>query len=405
MALVPSFIIGMWLSGLLALGVIGGGIYFVWYWYEHAWVYNRTIDQYIFSPDFGFNTETALLGVGLLLIFWACCGGLLLRWFLRSPGSTEDAPQHTRNGTVHRLPRPDGSELQVEAYGPVDGTPLILTHGWGMNSTEWYYLKQHLSDQCRLFVWDLPGLGLSTRPKNNDYSLENLAHDLDAVLELTGDRPAVLVGHSIGGMITLTFCRLFPEALGTRVASLILVHTTYTNPVRTVKGAKLYTTLERPLLVPLLHLTIWLSPLVWLMNWLSYLNGTAHLSTKQSGFAGTDSWKQVAFATSFQPHASPSVLAYGMLGMLQYDATATLPTIEIPTLVVPGDLDPVCLPEASERIYHEIDSAQLKPLTPAKHMGLLEHHARFVDLVRTFIFTPHRVEPLSQSNVVKESSA
>jgi pimeloyl-ACP methyl ester carboxylesterase len=275
----------------------------------------------------------------------------------------------------------------VECYGPVDGPPLILTHGWGMNSTEWYYLKQRLRDHFRLIVWDLPGLGLSTRPANKDYSLENLARDLEAVLGVAGNRPAILLGHSIGGMITLTFCRLFPEALRTRVAGLVLVHTTYTNPVRTTKGAKLYTALERPVLVPLLYLTIWLSPLVWLMNWLSYLNGTAHLSTKQSGFAGTETWEQIAFATSFQPLASPAVLARGMLGMLAYDATATLRTIPIPTVVVPGDRDPVCLPEASERIHQAVKLAQLTLLTPAKHMGLLEHHERFVEYVKEFAHT------------------
>ena len=112
-----------------------------------------------------------------------------------------------------------------------------------MNSTEWHYLKRELTDQFRLIVWDLPGLGLSTRPDNRDYSLENLARDLEAVLGLADGRPAILLGHSIGGMITQTFCRLFPESLGTRVKGLVLAHTTYTNPVRTVKGAPIYTAL------------------------------------------------------------------------------------------------------------------------------------------------------------------
>jgi hypothetical protein len=45
-----------------------------------------------------------------------------------------------------------------------------------------------------------------------------------------------------------------------------------------------------------------------------------------------------------------AVLARGMLGMLRYDATTTLKTIHIPTLVVAANRDPVCKPEASERI-------------------------------------------------------
>jgi pimeloyl-ACP methyl ester carboxylesterase len=253
-----------------------------------------------------------------------------------------------------------------------------------MNSTEWHYLKHQLTDQFQLIVWDLPGLGLSTRPANRDYSLENLAHDLKAVLELVQERPAILLGHSIGGMITQTFCRLFPEALGTQVKGLVLTHTTYTNPVRTVKGASFFTALERPVIVPLLYLTIWLSPLVWLMNLMSYLNGTAHLSTKQTGYAGTESWEQIEWATRYMLHAPPSVLARGMFGMLKYDATETLPTIQIPTLVVSGEHDPVCKPEASHFIENTIPNAQLFPLEPAKHMGLVEHHDSYAENVRKF---------------------
>lgn len=87
-----------------------------------------------------------------------------------------------------------------------------------------------------------------------------MAGDLEAVLGLAGDRPAVLVGHSIGGMITLTFCRLFPEALAARVAGLVLVHTTPTNPVKTTGMAAFYTAIQKPVLEPLCYLMIALAP-------------------------------------------------------------------------------------------------------------------------------------------------
>ena len=94
---------------------------------------------------------------------------------------------------------------------------------------------RQLNSDRDVIVWDLPGLGRSTRPTNRDYSTEK---------------------------ITLTFCRLFPKALGDRVRAIALVQTTYTNPVRTTSMAGLLTALERPVIVPLLHLTIWLSPLM-----------------------------------------------------------------------------------------------------------------------------------------------
>jgi pimeloyl-ACP methyl ester carboxylesterase len=172
-----------------------------------------------------------------------------------------------------------------------------------------------------------------------------------------------------------------------------LVQTTYTNPVRTTTLAGLLTALEQPVLVPLLRLTIGLAPLVWLMNQLSYLNGSAHLSTLRSGFAGTQSWGQVEHLTRLGVKAWPAVLARGMLGMLRYDATATLKTVSVPTLVIAGDRDPVCKPEASDRMRQDIVGSQRVVLTPAKHMGLIERQERFAEAVGQFAQACLRPEP------------
>jgi len=155
-------------------------------------------------------------------------GGLLVRLasaLFHRARPLNGNPEHNRDGQVHRLERPDGTVLQVESYGSDDAPPFIPTHGWGTNSTEWHYLKRQLSTRFRVSVWDLPRVGLSTRPHTRDYSLDAFAEHLDAVLRFAG-KPAILLGHSIGGITILTFCRRFPEALGTRVAGLALVHTT-----------------------------------------------------------------------------------------------------------------------------------------------------------------------------------
>ena len=67
-----------------------------------------------------------------------------------------------------------------------------------------------------------------------------------------------------------------------------------------------------------------------------------------------------------------------------YDATATLKAIMVPTLVVAGDRDPVCKPEASQRMHREIAGSQLALLKSAKHMGLIEHHNDFAGHVSHF---------------------
>lgn len=351
------FALPMWLFGLLAFGLLGGGGYLLYEWAIGALV------------------GTAYLVSSLLMLAVSFFGRPTVLFLFRRPG--RDEPTFTRGGERRTVRRPDGTELRVELYGPVGAPVLLMTHGWGTNSTLWYYAKRHLAGRYRLVLWDLPGLGESTQPRDRDFALEKLAADLKAVLDEVAEGPVTLVGHSIGGMISLTFCRLFPEQLGRRVAGLVLVDTTHTKPTRTVPLSGLARALEKPLFVPLLHLTIWLSPLVWAMNWLSYVNGTAHLFTMFSGFAGHETRGQLDFATRFTPMASPAVLARGMVAMLGYEESTTLPTIGVPVLVAAGDHDRVTVPEANAFISRAVPNGRLSWLRGSGHMALLDQHEQF----------------------------
>jgi len=378
-----------------------------------------------FRFDPGWNRATGELAAAVVLLAWALAGRWLgkglnaIRLRLRaaagagsggggtSPRSPEEAevigpewlsgrgpiaaeepqpevPRELRTGKVHRIRRADGSDLRVEIYGPDDAPPLVLTHGWGANADEWYYQKQHLAGRFRVIVWDLAGLGYSRQPDNRDYSLEKMAADLEAVLALAGDRPAVLVGHSIGVMILLTFCRLFHESLGHRVAGLALVHGSYKDPIQTVQMAPFYEAIRVPVIIPLLHLTIALWPLVWAMNALSYLNGSLQRSTRKQSFAGPGTPAQEDFLSRLMLKARPDVLARGMFGMMAFDETATLPTIRVPTLVVIGDRDKTTVPEAGEFIARQIPGSLPVVLSPARHLGLFEYHGQFNQILADF---------------------
>ena len=373
MPFMPFNILGIWFRGSLAIAILAGGIYLIARWYDDSHVVQfvqkpvatsevssdevrrhevrpafitvaEPVCRVVFRFDPGWNRPSLELAAGATLLIWATMGraisigfGMLLlrqgissaqtselfapeskkvrrrKAKLRKTGQTppeeEIDPAPDRTGEIHTISRPDGSEIRVECYGPLDAPPIIWTHGWGANSTEWFYQKRYLADRFRLIIWDEPGLGLSKKPDNNDYRLENLAADLEAVVTFAGDRPAVLVGHSIGGMITLTFCKIFPELLDTRIAGLVLAHTTYTNPVRTTRMASLYTAIQKPVILPVMYMTIALWPLVWIMNWMSYINGSAHRSTHKSSFSGNETRGQLDFCARFMPHGRPDVLA------------------------------------------------------------------------------------------------
>lgn len=364
----PLDFVFRWFAGLLTIALLGGGVYVLHQWYERELI------------------DRAWLILGWAMVIWSCVGFLPITALLRRPG--QDEPKMQRGSETQRLTRPDGSEIHVEFYGSPTAQPLILVHGWGPNSTVWYYAKKQLARHFRVIVWDLPGLGKSSKPKNRDYSIEKYARDLEAVLSLA-ERPAILLGHSMGGMILLTFCRLFPEQLGQRVSGLILVDTSYTNPLKTAVLNRLLTAVQKPVIEPLLHLTIALSPLVWLISGLSYLNGSMYLTTEISGFTGRETRGQLDFSTRLGLLASPGILARGMFAMLRFDETATLPAIPIPVLVIAGKSDIATLPSAHRRLSTDIPNAKLILLHPAGHMGLMERNTQFADAVRSFQSSLH----------------
>jgi pimeloyl-ACP methyl ester carboxylesterase len=321
-----------------------------------------------------------MISVAVLLLGWSMFGRHIAL-LLRPADST--APGQVTSNSMQTIARPDGTQLHVESYGPANGPVLILTHGWSLDMRAWDYAKRDLSNRFRVITWDLPGLGRSTEPGNRDYSLDKMAADLGAVLQWAG-RPAVLAGHSIGGMINLTYCRQHPEQLGREVAGLIQINTTYTNPVKTTSSSSFDTAMQKPVYEPLLHITIVASPLVRAMNWMSYHNGLAHVMTASSSFAGAETREQLDYAARRNYEASPAVVARGMLAMLRWDATSVLPGVRVQTLIVGGEQDTTTTPAASRYMREAMPAAEMQTVNRAAHLGLLEQNRIYNEAIRRF---------------------
>jgi pimeloyl-ACP methyl ester carboxylesterase len=310
---------------------------------------------------------------------------LLGRWLvLAFHPRGADEPHTLQPDAEVRLPRPDGTSLYVERYGPPEAPAILLTHGAGANRTSWYYAIRALSQRFHVLAWDLPGLGHSGKPGDGDYSLERHARDLEAVLGLAGGRPALLVGHSMGGMVLLTFCKLFPEHLGTAVRGLALVDTSHTNPVRTTTANRFLSAIQKPVLEPLLHLTAWVAPLMWVMAWLGYLNGSSHLAGIFFGFAGSETRGQLDLAARYNPLAWPGVQARETLAMFRYEATDVLGAVGVPTLVFTGHLDRLIVPETARFMAQRLPESELVRLEPAGHMSPFERHDSLVAHLASF---------------------
>ena len=98
----------------------------------------------------------------------------------------------------------DGNRLWYEEKGK--GMPIVFIHGWlGLS---WHFSNQidYFSKAYRVFVFDHKGHGKSDRPEDAAYTLPEFAEELNQALDkLIGDQKFVLIGHSMGGFISLIY--------------------------------------------------------------------------------------------------------------------------------------------------------------------------------------------------------
>lgn len=101
---------------------------------------------------------------------------------------------------------------------PGTGSPIMLVHGIGSSADTWEPVFGLLAERgAAVIAVDLPGHGESSKERG-DYSLGAMASTLRDLLDILGHDRVHLVGHSLGGGISLQFAYQFPE----RVDRLVL---------------------------------------------------------------------------------------------------------------------------------------------------------------------------------------
>ncbi|UAL10092.1 alpha/beta fold hydrolase [Caulobacter segnis] len=357
----PLIVLARLALSLISLLVLAAAGYLLWSWHHGYWLTDGLGRALHLREAWRLWTAVALLS-------WSFLGRLVVTPLL---ARADTEPTRAERSAGRTLQSPTGSLLYVEEHGPAEAPPVVLTHGWGLDGTIWFYLRRALSRRYRVIVWDLPGLGKSRAESGGAVDLSHFAIDLKAVLALAGDKPAVLVGHSIGGMIIQTLIRDHPKVVRDQVAGIVLVNTTYTNPLRTMIFSPLAQALRWPLLEPVLRLAIWLQPLAWLSAWQSYLSGSAHLANR-IGFASQVTRSQLEHTTLLATRNPPGALARGNLAMFRWAADGVLQATTAPALILAGDADIVTKCEASRTLSRAAPGGQLEVITDANHMGFLE---------------------------------
>ncbi|MFC5822119.1 alpha/beta fold hydrolase [Nonomuraea harbinensis] len=102
--------------------------------------------------------------------------------------------------------------------GPPDGPVVVAVHGLGGSALNWLAIAPPLTGTCRLLALDLGGHGLTRAPARRAGVAANRLL-LHRFAEQVAGRPVILMGNSMGGMISLLEAAASPET----VAGLVLL--------------------------------------------------------------------------------------------------------------------------------------------------------------------------------------
>jgi non-heme chloroperoxidase len=270
------------------------------------------------------------------------------------------------DGEHLRITRPDGTVLRALVAG--QGPPVILVHGYTARILEWNFVWETLQARgFRVIAFDQRGHGGSTVGSDGIGS-EPMAADLAAVLRHLDVHDGVLVGHSMGGFVSIRAVLDHAELQG-RLRGLVLFATW---AGRILDGAP-----QNRLQIPLLQLGI-LQRLVRNQT-VATLFGAAQCGTRPSPAMIS------VFMDFFNQHLDehgpllPIVRAFS-----QEDRYPRLTEIAVPTVVMVGSSDRTTPQSHSRRLARGIPGARLVTVPDAGHLLNWEAADELIDAVESF---------------------
>jgi pimeloyl-ACP methyl ester carboxylesterase len=106
--------------------------------------------------------------------------------------------------------RVDAAGVRVRYFAGGTGEPVVLLHGLGGAAANWVELLPELAERRRVLALDLPGHGGSGRLSSNA-TMSDFAAVVAAVIEAEDAAPAIVAGHSFGGLVALRLAYRRPE--------------------------------------------------------------------------------------------------------------------------------------------------------------------------------------------------
>jgi pimeloyl-ACP methyl ester carboxylesterase len=103
--------------------------------------------------------------------------------------------------------------LHYVDWGNHGAPPLLLVHGGRDHCRNWDWIAEALRDDYHIIAPDLRGHGDSQWMIGGSYSVSEFVYDIAQLIHQAGLAPLRIMGHSLGGVISLRYAGIYPETV------------------------------------------------------------------------------------------------------------------------------------------------------------------------------------------------
>ncbi|WP_236190315.1 alpha/beta fold hydrolase [Pseudomonas paraglycinae] len=246
------------------------------------------------------------------------------------------------------------------------GQPVVLIHGVGLNKEMWGGQIVGLATQYRVIAYDMLGHGASPRPASGT-ALLGYADQLLELLDHLQLPEASVIGFSMGGLVARAFALHYPD----RLKSLVVLNSVF-NRSEEQRAGVIARTAQAAEHGPDANAEAALSR--WFSREYKAAN-PAQIAAIRQTLAGND---PQGYLTTYELFATQDMYRADDLG-----------SIQAPTLIATGELDPGSTPEMAEQLAARIPGAKVAVLPEQRHMMPVESPRLVNQTLLEFLDTAH----------------
>ena len=262
----------------------------------------------------------------------------------------------------------NGVKLHYLDYGTAGSRPMLCVHG-GAAHAHWFdYVAPGFTSDYHVYAMDLRGHGDSAWADPKTYAWQTFAADVNALVEKLDLRDYVLVGHSMGGMVSLVHAAMHPG----RIAALVVVDSVMLMPMDRVDRMRAFG--ERPAKP--------YATQAELVERYRLEGGEKNLTAPEVlGRMATYSGRQNPDG-SWQHKADRGVYA----NFTQIAGVPLWEKVKVPALVIRGGAhSPRFTPEVMADIHARAPQVQVAEVLDSDHHVTLDNPRGFIDVVQGFL--------------------